>query len=233
MKKGRFFTVGVGPGDPELMTLKAARILTACQVLAVPETSHGGTLALEITAGAVSLEGKTIIRIPFAMSRDAAKCAAAHSAAAQRVMQELDAGRDVAMPNLGDVSIYATGSYLIELLADAGYETVMIPGVPSFCAAAAALGRPLVQGSEELHILPASHPQTVEDELCLPGTKVLMKAGSELPEVLDALGERGQLKNAALVRDCGLPSEEICPALDTWPREREAGYFATIIAWEG
>lgn len=101
----------------------------------------------------------------------------------------LDAGQDVAMLNLGDVSVYATFGYLQEILEAEGYKTVRIPGVPSFCAAAARLGQPLTGGMEApLTIAPGRHAAEV---LAAPGTKVLMKSGRQLPETLAALAEAG------------------------------------------
>ena len=139
MKKGVFYGVGIGPGDPELMTLKAVRVLERCPVVAAPRTKSGGMLALDIASRAVDLKGKTVVPLDFSMERDRAVQRAAHLAAAEAVREHLDGGRDVAMLNLGDVSIYATYSYLMEILRAQGYETVMVPGVPSFCAVAAML----------------------------------------------------------------------------------------------
>lgn len=169
MKKGVFYGVGVGPGDPELMTLKAVR---------------------------------------------------AH----------LDGGRDVAMLNLGDVSIYATCSYLMEILKAQGYETVMVPGVPSFCAVAARLGVSLTEMDSPLHIAPGS--MALDAVLDQPGTKVLMKSGRQLPAVLEALEARGILGTSMLVQNCGLPEEEIYGDLSQRRPEGRHGYFSTIIVKE-
>ena len=136
---GTFYGVSVGPGDPELLTLKAVRCIEQCPVLAAPQTAEGRMLALDIVKGAVDVSDKTILPLRFVMSRDADVLRASHEAAAEAVRAQLDAGNDVAMLNLGDVSIYATYGYLEEILKAAGYPTARIAGVPSFCAAAAAL----------------------------------------------------------------------------------------------
>ena len=154
MKKGVFYSVGVGPGDPELITLKAVRTLERCPVVAAPQTKNGEMLALSIARQAVSLEGKTVVPLHFTMSRDKAQQHAAHLAAAQALRPHLDAGRDVAMLNLGDVSIYATAAYLADILAADGYETRMVPGVTSFCAVAARLNTSLTGIDTPLHIVP-------------------------------------------------------------------------------
>ena len=112
--KGTFYGVSVGPGDPELMTLQAVRLIRQCPVLAAPQTASGQMLALDIARSALgkALDGKTIVPLYFAMSRDPAALAASHEKAAAAVRQYLDAGQDVAMLNIGDVSIYATFGYL-------------------------------------------------------------------------------------------------------------------------
>lgn len=230
VKKGTLHGVGVGPGDPELMTLKAVRCIEQCPVLAAPQTAAGRMLALDIAKGAVDVSGKIILPLHFAMSRDSEVLKASHAAAADAVRAHLDAGRDVALLNLGDVSIYATYGYLEEILTAQGYAAVRIAGVPSFCAAAARLGQSLTGGMEQpLTIAPGCH---VDQVLAAPGAKVLMKTGRRLPKTLDALRERGLLANSAMVCNCGLPDEAVFPALTDYDPAQDAGYFATILVKE-
>lgn len=227
---GVFYGVSVGPGDPELMTLKAVRCLEKCPVIAAPRTAGGKMLALDIAKGAADLEGKIILPLEFAMSRDSAVLRASHEAAARAVQEHLDAGQDVAMLNLGDVSVYATFGYLQQILEAGGYATVMIPGVPSFCAAAARLGQSLTGGMERpLTIAPGRH---AADVLTAPGAKVLMKSGKQLPETLAALAQAGALSRSAMVCNCGLPEEEVWPDLSAYDPAHKAGYFATILVKE-
>ena len=231
LKKGIFYGVGVGPGDPELLTLKAIRLLERCPVIAAPRTKSGEMLALEIASGAADLGGKTVLPLDFSMERDRAKQRAAHLAAADLVEPYLAKGLDVAMLNLGDVSIYATYSYLMELFKDRGYETVMVPGVPSFCAVAARLGVSLTEMNTALHISPGG--AALGEALDLPGTKVLMKSGRQMPAVLEALKTKGTLGNSMLVQNCGLPGEAVYPDLSkAVPGEDSMGYFATVIVKE-
>ena len=230
VKKGTLHGVSVGPGDPALMTLKAVRCIEQCPVLAVPQTAAGRMLALDIAKGAVDVSGKIIQPLHFAMSRDSEVLKASHAAAADAVRAHLDAGRDVALLNLGDVSIYATYGYLEEILTAQGYAAVRIAGVPSFCAAAARLGQSLTGGMEQpLTIAPGCH---VDQVLAAPGAKVLMKTGRRLPKTLDALRERGLLANSAMVCNCGLPDEAVFPALTDYDPAQDAGYFATILVKE-
>lgn len=229
IKPGVFYGVGIGPGDPELLTLKALRVLERCPVIAAPQTKSGEMLALDIARQAAALEDKTILPLFFTMERDKEKQQQAHMCAADAVEEHLAAGRDVAMLNLGDVSIYATYSYLKDLLDQRGYETEMVPGVPSFCAVAAQLGVSLTTMNAPLHIVPAGGGP-LRETLAMPGTKVLMKSGREFPQVRSTLREKGLLQYASMVQDCGLPTQQVYQTLESAPEE--AGYFTTIIIKE-
>lgn len=220
-----FYGVSAGPGDPELLTLKALRVIEKCPVIAVPRTAGGGMLALDIARGAAELEGKTILPLEFSMSPDPDVLHRAHIRAAELVEVHLKAGRDVAMLSIGDVSVYSTFGYIMDILKERGYETVMIPGVPSFCAAAARLGISLASGDEPLHILPRG--DFAEE---LSGTRVLMKSGKRLPCVVEKLKRLGLAEKSAAVQNCGLPTEQVCRGLDGL--SEDAGYFTTIIVKE-
>lgn len=226
MNKGTLFGVGVGPGDPELMTLKAVRTIERCPCIATPETAGEKTLALTIAAGAADLTGKKILPLRFLMTRDKEAQARCHEALADQIAARLDGGTDVAMLNLGDVSIYSTFAYLMDILTQRGYAVVMIPGVPSFCAVAAALGTGLTTMNEPLHILPASGME-LSEALALKGSKVLMKTGKSMPEVRRVLTEKGLADKTMLVQNCGLPNERICRDLSE--AQDDISYFTTMI----
>ena len=224
---GTFWGVGVGPGDPELVTLKAARVLGACPVLAVPMTGEGDTTALDIASQAVDVSGKRILRLRFVMSKDKAKLQESHEAAAAAIAAELDRGADVAMPNLGDVSIFSTFKYMMELLEARGYDVEMVPGVPSFCAVAARLKTSLTASmTTPLAIVPSGYGD-MAGALELPGTKVIMKAGRSLPRLRAELREAGAYERPSMVRDCGMDSEVVARSLDDAPEQ--GGYFPTLV----
>ena len=226
--KAIFYGVSVGPGDPELLTLAALRAVEACPVIAAPQTPSGRTLALDILRGAADLTGKTILPLALAMTRDKAALDAEYRRAADLVRPHLQAGRSVAMLTLGDVSVYSTVHYLYRILAGEGWPARLIPGVPSFCAAAAALGRSLTAMDKPLHILPAGS-SGLEEALALPGTKVLMKSGRRLPQVVEELAGREEL-HPALALNCGLKNEYLCPDLAEY--DGRQSYFATFLVGE-
>lgn len=229
MTAGTFYAVGVGPGDPELLTRKAAAILERCPVIAAPRVSSGEMLALKIAAGAVDLSGKKILPLTFAMAREKSARTAGYVAAADCIAQQLVLGQDVAMVNLGDVSIYATAYYVLDELRRRGFETRMIPGIPSFCAVAAALGRSLTEPDAPLHIVPAGETD-LSAALAMPGTKVLMKSGRSMPATAAALARAGLAQKSAMVADCGLPTEQVFRSMEDLPEE--ISYFATVIVPE-
>lgn len=226
MNKGIFYGVSVGPGDPELLTIKAVRAIERCNIIATPKTGGEKTLALDIAKNAVNFEGKEIIELDFLMTRDRELLAKNHQENADKIIKYLDDGKDVAMLNLGDVSIYSTFSYLLEIILEAGYKAELVAGVPSFCAVAAKLQTSLTEMKKPLHIIPAGH-DCLSESLDLAGTKVLMKTGSGLPRVREELKTRGLYEKASLVQNCGLPNEIICKSLDT--AGDDASYFTTII----
>ena len=225
-KQGVFYAVSVGPGDPELLTRQACRVLEVCDVIAAPRTKAGRMLALDIAGGAVDMRGKTILPLDFTMAHDAAVREESYRTAAGAIEAALAAGRDVAMVNLGDVSVYATAYYILERVRSDGFEVVMCPGVTSFCAVAARLGRSLTRMDEPLHILPGS--AELDSALALPGTKVLMKSGRAIRETVDALERHGLAARAGMVADCGLETEQVYTDLRQLPEE--ISYFATIVA---
>ena len=184
---GIFTGVGTGPGDPELMTLKAVKVIRVCSVIALPvsdptlekpvyeaaglrteeqENAAGPDtgrylakcVAWQIAAGAVPEIGeKDRIWLPMPMIKDKEKLKAIHDRDAEALTELLDAGKDVAFLTLGDPTVYSTCMYVHKRLKRMGYETRIVPGIPSFCAAAARMDVPLAENRQEIHILPASY----------------------------------------------------------------------------
>lgn len=228
MKQGILYGVGVGPGDPELMTRKAVRILESCDVIAAPQSDGNDKTAMAIAAEFV--QDKPVVCFDMPMTRDKAKMAQSHDHAADEICRLLDEGKVVAFLTLGDPTIYSTYWYVHKRVLARGYDARLVPGVPSFCAAAAAVGTALVEGSEMLHIVPASH-QSTDEGLALPGTKVLMKAGRSILDVREKLRADGKLQQAALVERATMEGERIVRDLDALTDP--TGYFSIIIVKEG
>ena len=140
--------------------------------------------------------------------------------------ETLKSGQDVALLTLGDPSIYSTCIYIQNQIQAMGFSYQMVAGVPSFCAAAAALGESLTEADKPLRILPASYPCT-EPELDAPGVKVLMKSGKQFANVKRLLTEKGLSEHTSVVQNCGMPGEALYPTLSQ--TGDTAGYFSILI----
>lgn len=225
--KGMLYGVGVGPGDPELMTMKAVRILREADVIMAPEAGGAENTALAIARP--YLQGQELIFVEMPMVRDRTVMDAAHRAAAQRICALLDAGKQVAFLTLGDPCIYSTYLYVHQKVLAMGYPAQIVPGVPSFCAAAATLGVSLCQGAEPLLILPASHDAA--QLLDVPANKVIMKAGRSILDLQQTLAARGMLAHASMVENCTMDTERVYPRFADLTEP--SGYFSLVIVKEG
>lgn len=224
MGRGILYGVGVGPGDPELLTLKARRILSEADVIAVPDKGAGEKTALHIIGDLA--EGKPLLYCTAPMVRDPALLEAAYAENARKIAALLDEGKTVAFITLGDPSVYSTYLYTHRRVAAMGYEARIIPGVPSFCAVAAALGEGLCEGGDRLLIVPASH-RDVGDCLAVDANYVFMKAGREIGKLRETLAEHGLLDRAAMVENCGMESERVYPRFADAPED--GGYFSVVV----
>lgn len=227
--KGKLYCVGIGPGDPELLTLKAVRLLNECDVIAMPKGDTDVMTAKDIIGQVVDIGKKEQLYIFMPMTKDKAIMDKAHEEAKNAVTELLDFGKNVVFITLGCPTVYATCIYVHELVLAAGYESELVAGVTSFCAVAAKLNVSLCERSEPLIILPGSYKESMKF-LDGPGNKVLMKSASEIKKVRDELEERGLLNNAAMVERCGLPGEKVYRNLkDT---DEKNSYFSIILVKE-
>jgi precorrin-2/cobalt-factor-2 C20-methyltransferase len=224
---GILYGVGIGPGEPELITLKAVRVIKECGVIVVPKSGDGERVALNIARQAVPEIGeKLIVELEMPMTREREALRASHLKAAETIMDFLVDGLSVAFLTLGDPTVYSTYIYVHRIVGDRGYPTEIIPGVPSFCAVSAKLGDALAETSQPLHIIPGSYGN-LRESLELSGTKVFMKSGKAFGEVKTTLTELGLLENAKMVENCGLESERIYCSLSE--AESESGYFTIVV----
>ncbi len=225
--KGIAYCVGVGPGDPEYMTLKAIRLIRENEIIAVPGKDAKESAAYQIAVQAVpELAEKELVPIFMPMVNDRQLLREEHRKGAEILKKYLDQGKNVVYITLGDPTVYCTFSYLQHFLEAEGYPVELVSGIPSFCAAAARLNLPLTEWDEPLHVLPAVHKS--EDGLAQAGSYVLMKSASHMKEVKDMLRRSGRAVQA--VMNCGMPGEQIFRDVEEIPDD--AGYFSLIIAKE-
>lgn len=228
---GILYGVGVGPGDPELMTIKAVRAMRECEVIGIPAKDRDSCRAYQIALQMVpEIEKKPVVAVPIPMTTDSGKLAAAYEEGCERILGQLKENRSVAFLNLGDPTIYGTYMEVHKRVFSRGFQAEIISGVPSFCAVAAAVGISLGFGRENIHILPGFYcPKEAEE---YGGTRILMKSAGKIGEVkqnLIELEESGKIK-AYAVTNCGMESERIYQ--DIRKLDEEAGYFTTIIVKE-
>lgn len=224
---GTLYGVGVGPGDPELMTLKAVKTIRQSSVIAVPKTNGSDRVALSIAARAVpEVQTKQVLEVNMPMTKDSRVLLESHEKAAEQIIDFLKTGVNVSFLTLGDPTIYSTYIYVHRLVRVKGYDAEIIPGVPSFCAASAKLGDSLVDTSQPLHVLPGSYGD-IRENLAMNGTKVLMKSGSAFESVKAELEASGLLGCAKMVVNCGMENEKIVDAMDV--TTETSGYFTIIV----
>jgi precorrin-2/cobalt-factor-2 C20-methyltransferase len=228
--EGTLYSVGIGPGDPELMTLKAVRLIVAADVIAIPQGDNDVLTAKNIVNQVVDLSAKEQLLIYMPMTKDMAAMDKAHDDGAEAVIKLLKEGKNVVFITLGDPTVYATCIYVHKRVLAKGYKAELIPGVPSFCAVAAKLNVALCERSEPLIVLPGSYKQSAAF-LDGPGNKVLMKSASQIAKVRDELKERGLISHAAMIERCGLPGEKIYKDLNEI--DEKSSYFSVILVKEG
>ena len=217
---GTLYGVGVGPGDPELLTRKAVRILQEADVIACPKKDRSPGIAYSIAVQAIpSLGSKELLLLSFPMSKD--NLDYAHQEAAGRIMRRLSAGKKVAFLTLGDPTLYSTFAYIGRIILEKGFPVEIINGIPSFCAAAAKLLVSLATGEESVFITTGELRNDAE-------TCIVMKCGKHL----DALKAKASVlgKQIFLVENCGMEGERVYADRRDMPGE--AGYFSVLIAKE-
>lgn len=224
---GKLYGVGVGPGDSELLTLKALRLIREADVIAVPGNTPKESVAYKIVKGAYpQLDEKEMMAVPMPMTKDREKLEKAHAEGTEIVKEALDQGQKVVFLTLGDPTVYSTYMYVHKRIQEMGYETEIVSGITSFCAVAARLNMSLVEKAEPLHVIPASYQ--IEEALKLPGTKVLMKAGKKMKEVKAQIKAQGA--EGVMIENCGMPDEKIYRSVEEIPEN--AGYYSLIIVKE-
>ncbi|MFW9998318.1 MAG: precorrin-2 C(20)-methyltransferase [Candidatus Odinarchaeota archaeon] len=227
---GILYGIGVGPGDPDLMTLKALRVLRSVQrIFAAGSSKNDYSIAMGIAQhhlGDVRMDF-----LPFPMTKDKALLNEAWNQNARLVMETLKSGEDAGFVTIGDPSTYSTYGYLLKALKDLCPEVraVTIPGVPSYCAAAAAANIPLCEAEESCHLISGAYGS---DKLRrVVGTSenvVMLKTYKHFDEIYDTLDELDLLGKATCVSMCGYEDERVCLGLDDL-KGRKMPYLSLII----
>ena len=225
MAAGTLYGLGVGPGDPELITLKALRLLRACPVIAYPAPEHGESMARAIAASHLP-GGQEEIVISMSLDGGRGPMEAAYDRAATAVAAHLDAGTDVAALCEGDPFFYGSFMYLFGRLARS-HRVEVVPGVSSLLAGPAALGAPLAAHDDTLLVVPATLPENVM-RARLDGVDgaVIIKVGRHLDKVRRLLDGLGLTANARYIEHATMADQRMAPLADAGPR---APYFSMVV----
>ena len=234
------YLVGVGPGDPDLMTYRAVQVLETVPVIIAPKGSRNGkSSALTTVRAQVELDGKEIVELHFPMKRiytargrnQEQDVVDAWNLAAETVLQRLDRGDDVAFPTIGDPAIYSTAFYLLSTLVHhrPGIDVKIVPGISAMSACSAATRQPLGLGDEVITVVPAAFERDdLKQILEKSETTVLMKVHRKFDELASIIEETGLCENAVLIEKCGLPGQHIYHDI-TQAAGRKLHYFSTMI----
>ncbi|HEY0715102.1 MAG TPA: precorrin-2 C(20)-methyltransferase [Polyangia bacterium] len=228
------YGVGVGPGAPDLLTLRAQTLLRSCPVLILPRSNdHAPSMAWTIARRVVGdVPGQERIFVTLPMSKDPARLRPAWAKAFARIDEKIAQGSSVAFLTEGDPSLFSSFVYLARE-APRRWPTVkveIVPGVSSLAAVAAATGVPLADGQERIAIIPANYGTAdLVEVLRAFDTVVLMKIGAELPNLRRALIETGLLDKAVYVTRASMPDERIVRDLRTLPAETPGDCFTMVV----
>jgi len=211
-KNGKLYGIGIGPGDPKLLTLKAKEILDRADIIFCPKGDEDGTSWARSFIETTTLAGKKFVELPFPMTRNKKVLKTSWQKAAKRVAEEVYKGKQAAFITLGDPFIYSTYVYLLKILRQSfpDMEVETVPGISAFNAAAARAQIPLVQGDERMAILPVTKDlRGLREAFQTFDTVVLMKVGSKLDKVTALLAELNLLKYSILVSRVGQTGERM------------------------
>jgi precorrin-2/cobalt-factor-2 C20-methyltransferase len=209
---GTLYGIGVGPGDPELITLKAVRILqkVAC-VFAAASTKNSHSLAENIIAPHLR-QDTPVVRLDFPMTVDRGILSEAWDANARKIVEVVGSGKDAALITLGDPMTYSTFGYMMRTinLRDPRVPIRIVPGITSFQAASSATGRVLAEGEESFSVVSgAMGAEKLRGILEHTDTVVILKVYRHYQEIMAALKELDLAKRSVLVSHCGLNGEKI------------------------
>lgn len=225
MKKGKFYGIGVGVGDPENITVKATKKLHEVDVIVLPEAKSGeGSTAFNIVKEYVKSNVEQMF-LEFPMIKDVEARKVFRKNNADKISSELEKGKNVAFLTIGDPMTYSTYTYVLEHIAD-DVEVETVAGITSFNSIAARLNVPLMIGDEDLKVVSVNRKTDIYKEIENNDNLVLMKISRNFEKIKKAIIETGNKENAVIVSDCGKDNEIVY-----WDIEKveEVPYFSTMI----
>ena len=225
MKKGKFYGIGVGVGDPENINVKATKRLHEVDVIVLPEAKSGeGSTAFNIIKEYVKPDVEQLF-LEFPMTKDVEVRKVFRKNNADKINVELEKGKKVAFLTIGDPMTYSTYTYVLEHISD-DVEVETIAGITSFNSIAARLNIPLMIGDEDLKVVSVNRKTDIYKEIENNQNLVLMKISRDFEKIKKAIIETGNKENAVIVSDCGKENEVVY-----WDIEKveEVPYFSTMI----
>lgn len=230
---GRLFGVGVGPGDPELLTVKAQRTVASCVVIAYFAARGKKGNGFSVIEPLIQAHHQ-VLRLEYPLTTEVVgeadyehSMANFYDASAQLIATRLEEDHDVAVICEGDPFFYGSYMYIHQRLADR-FETQVIPGVTSISAASAAAGRPLVAMNESLTVLSGILPaDQLEEAMAGADAAVVMKVGRHLPKIREVIEATGRAKGAVYVERASTDEERVRPLLETG--DVDAPYFSLVL----
>ena len=229
MKKGKFYGIGVGVGDPENITVKATKRLHEVDVIVLPEAKSGeGSTAFNIVKEYVKPDVEQLF-LEFPMIKDVEARKVFRKNNAGKINVELEKGKKVAFLTIGDPMTYSTYTYVLEHISD-DVEVETIAGITSFNSIAARLNIPLMIGDEDLKVVSVNKKTDIHKEIENNDNLVLMKISRDFEKIKKAIIETGNKENTVIVSDCGKENEVFY-----WDIEsvEEVPYFSTMILKKG
>ena len=228
-KLGIFYGIGVGPGDPELLTVKAINAIRNSNVIIAPKTEKkDGSVALTIAQPYLRADVEIVYQT-FPMVRNFEDSPDVFEDNQREILNFLRDGKNVAFLTLGDPMFFSTYIYIFRLLKNSGVTIETIPGVPAFLAIASKIGRPLAFGNDILTVIPATASnEKIAAAAQVSDAAVIMKVYKNFAEVVDILASENLTGDAVLVSRCGLEDEKIFADLEAHKADR-LNYLSTIL----
>ncbi len=229
---GTLYGIGVGPGDPDLLTLKAVKVLKRVDIIfTAASTKNDYSLAVNIAREHIPAQTE-IHALAFPMTKDRAETRKAWEANARTIAAATVAGRQAAFLTLGDPLTFSTFGYILKYMRRLfpDHPVVTVPGITSYQASAAALNMPLVEGEQSLLVVSGAYGgDRLARQIQQPDTVVFMKAYRNVPGICTALENTGMLAHSAGVVRCSQPEQEIVGDVKTL-ESRSPNYWTLIIA---